>query len=415
MRDGIPADDADGRAAGYAPAVVVVVAGVCAALHVGKLPPAIAALRTELGIGLVGAGFLLSLVQVAGMLAAVAVGAWVDRIGLKRCMALGLAVLGGAGLIGAAARGPGLLLASRAVESFGFLCVVLAATPLLRRIVPPARIERVIGFWGGYMPAGAAAGLLVGPVWIERFGWRSWWDATALVSFAALALVLRVVPAPVAPAAPVVEGVGARLVRTLSHRGPWLAALLFGVYSSQWLAVIGFLPTIYEQAGVDPGLRGVLTALAALVNFAGNVAAGALLARGVSPSKVLAGGYATMAVSAFLAFHGAGDDGLPMAGRYGAVLCFSGVGGLVPATLFALALRVAPDGRTVATTVGWMQQVSAFGQFCGPPLVAALAARVGGWHWTWAATGALSLAGLVLAWRLAAAGVGERRSVRSER
>ena len=54
-----------------------------------------------------------------------------------------------------------------------------------------------------------------------------------------------------------------RLKLTLGARGPWLVALTFALYSSQWLAVIGFLPTIYTQAGVAPALTGVLTALAA--------------------------------------------------------------------------------------------------------------------------------------------------------
>jgi MFS family permease len=82
--------------------------------------------------------------------------------------------------------------------------------------------------------------------------------------------------------------------------------------------------------------------------------------------------------------------------RYGAVLLFSSVGGLIPATLFTLAVRLAPSERTLSTTVGWVQQWSALGQFAGPPLVAAVASATGGWQWTWAATGACSVAGLLL-------------------
>jgi MFS family permease len=64
-------------------------------------------------------------------------------------------------------------------------------------------------------------------------------------------------------------------------------------------------------------------------------------------------------------------------------------------------VRLAPDQQSISTTVGWVQQWSALGQFAGPPLVSWLASRVGGWQWTWAATGALALLGLVLARRLA--------------
>ena len=73
------------------------------------------------------------------------------------------------------------------------------------------------------------------------------------------------------------------------------------------------------------------------------------------------------------------------------------VGGLIPGTLFSLAVRVAPDDGTVSTTVGWMQQWSAFGQFAGPPLAAWAAARCRGWHVIWWVTAAFGLAGLCVA------------------
>lgn len=73
------------------------------------------------------------------------------------------------------------------------------------------------------------------------------------------------------------------------------------------------------------------------------------------------------------------------------------VGGLIPATLFSLAVALAPGERTVSTTVGWMQQWSSMGQFVGPPLVAWVASRTGSWESSWWVTGACALAGLGLA------------------
>ncbi|HVE53107.1 MAG TPA: MFS transporter, partial [Ramlibacter sp.] len=193
-------------------------------------------------------------------------------------------------------------------------------------------------------------------------------------------------------------GTHGRIARTLRSRGPWLASLAFAVYSAQWLAVIGFLPTIYAQAGLATAYAAFATALAAAVNMVGNIASGRLLQRGVPGPVLLHAGYVAMGAGAFLAFAPWGEAGTVQALlRYAGVLVFSGVGGLIPGTLFSLAVRVAPDDGTVSTTVGWMQQWSSFGQFAGPPIAAWAAARAGGWHVTWWVTGACALAGMLIA------------------
>jgi MFS transporter, CP family, cyanate transporter len=111
---------------GLSPPLIVIAAGVCAALHVGKLPPAIGALQHALDMSLVQAGFLLSLVQLAGMAAGIAFGAWADSIGLRRSMMVGLSILALASAAGGLAGSSEMLLMFRAVEGFGFLLVVLS-------------------------------------------------------------------------------------------------------------------------------------------------------------------------------------------------------------------------------------------------------------------------------------------------
>lgn len=381
--------------------LLVILAGVCAALHVGKLPPAVGALRQALGISLVDAGFLLSMVQLAGMTTAVAMGAWVDTLGLRRGIIAGLSILAAASIAGGFATAPLPLLLLRAVEGFGFLMVVLPAPALVRALVPPGRVNQMMGLWGAYMPLGTAIALLVGAQWIAAFGWRSWWWGIGALSAAMALVIAAAIPAPSAQQMQArAARLGERLKLTLSRRGPWLLAAAFATYSSQWLAVVGFLPTIYEHAGIAPGTRGVLTALAAAVNMIGNIAAGRMLQKGVRPVTLLRIGFLTMGSCAVVAFAGADGGGAPATLRYLAVLAFSLFGGFIPATLFSLAMRFAPDERTISTTVGWIQQWSAFGQFAGPPVVAWIASRAGGWHWTWAATGSAALAGLLLSGRI---------------
>jgi MFS family permease len=379
------------------PALVVILAGVVAALHIGKLPPAIPVLRDALGLTLVQAGFLLSLVQFAGMTVGVVFGVVADGLGNRRSMSLGLALLAIVSTLGGLSHGVARLMLLRAAEGFGFLLVVLPAPGFVRSLVEPRRASVIMGVWGAYMPLATALALLVGPLAIAAIGWRGWWWALAALSAAMAIWLRRAVPADASHAAPASSSPWLmRLRRTLAAPGPWLVAVLFALYSGQWLAVIGFLPSIYVQSGIVGSAAGVLTATVAAANMLGNIGSGRLLQRGVAPSRLLRIGFATMALAAIATFAGSGDAGLPPALRYAAVLLFSSVGGLVPATLFALAVRFAPGEGTLSTTVGWVQQWSAFGQFAGPPLVAAVASTTGNWQWTWVATGACSVAGLLL-------------------
>ncbi len=392
-------------------AYVVIAAGVAAALHVGKLSPALPVLERALGVTLVQAGFLLSLVQLAGMVLGLAVGLAADGLGLRRSMLSGLLLLSLASLLGGWARDAYTLLALRAVEGLGFLLVSMPAPSLIRHLVDPQRMSVMLGLWGTYMPLGTALALLCGPLVIALSGWELWWWGLAVLTLGMAWWVWRVVPSDrlrtPPPASVVVSTQRAwtlRLSQTLSAPGPWLVALSFAVYSGQWLAVIGFLPTIYAQAGVAGGVSAVLTALVAAVNMVGNIASGRLLGRGVRPQGLLYTGFAVMGLGTLLAFFvwplAAEGAGLPVTVRFLAVLIFSMVGGMIPGTLFSLAVRLAPGEGTVSTTVGWMQQWASLGQFVGPPLVAWVASGAGGWHWTWGVTGACSGMGLLLAWRL---------------
>lgn len=392
------------------PALVVILGGVCAALHVGKLPPALATLQAALGLTLVQAGFLLSLVQLAGMSAGVAFGVLADGLGLRRSMLIGLGVLAAASAAGGLATQVPALMLLRACEGFGFLLVVLPAPALVRRLVPPTRMSLMLGIWGAYMPLATALALLLGPLVIAAAGWRAWWWALSGLTLAMAGWLARAVPqgAATAPGTPAFVGAPAaampwttRLSRTLAAPGPWLVALTFSMYSGQWLAVIGFLPVIYREAGVGLAATGLLTALAAAANMVGNVAAGRLLQRGWPAPRLLALGFVTMALAALAAFADTPAGTMPALARYLAVLLFSMVGGVIPGTLFSLAVRLAPGEAMLGSTVGWMQQWSALGQFAGPPLVAWVASQVGGWQLTWLATGSCSLGGLGLAAALA--------------
>ena len=391
---------------GLSPAWIVVAAGVSASLHVGKLPPAVGMLQEQLGVSLVQAGFLLSTVQVAGMVLGLAVGLMADRWGLRRTLLIGLLLMAAASAMGAAATGFVWLLMTRVLEGLGFLLTVMPGPGLIRRSVPAHELSARMGWWGSYMPLGSATALMLGPWVLRAAGWQFWWLLLGVTSLLAALAVWRWVPADeahvanadAASLATEQHAWHARLLQTVRSSGPWLVAVSFAVYSCQWIGLVGFLPTIYAQAGLSAQMAGLLTALMAAANVLGNVASGRLLQSGWSPKRSLQTGFVIMGLCGVLAFvQWNGESLLPLAGRFLAVVCFSAVGGLIPGTLFTAAVHLAPNTNTVSTTVGFMQQLSCVGQFAGPPMLAALASWAGGWQFSWAMMLALCAVGWLLA------------------
>lgn len=378
----------------------LVLVGICAALHIWKLPPALPELQRELGLDLVESGFLLSLVQLGGMTLGLAVGLVAERIGLRRCILIGLGILALASAGGTLFQTKTMILIFRAVEGCGFLMVAMPVPGLIKRLVPPHYISRVMALWSCYMPVGTVVILLAGSWLLSLGSWRMLWLLLAALTLLMLWLTRRIIPADprttensdTATHPPV----WAMVRTTLASRKVWLIALIFGVYAAQWIAIIGFLPTIYATAGISGTTAGVLTALVAGSNIIGNLGAGRLLHQGIGARKLLITGFLTMMICAFIAF----GMGQSTTVQFFAILVFSIVGGLIPATLFVLALRYAPTPQTTSATIGWMQQCSSLGQFSGPPVVAWVVNLSGGWEWTWIATGSYALLGIVLAMQI---------------
>ena len=378
------------------PAVLVVLAGIVAAMHVGKVAPAIPILRAQLDVSLVQAGWLLSLSQMAGMLTAVFVGMFADGFGLRRSVLWGLVLLGLlSGLAGLTTSAPQLLL-MRAIEGAAILMVIVPAPALLRSLVDPDRLSTAMGFWGTFMPTGTATALLLGPALMAHFGWATWWETLGAIALL-MALLFNIGIPRVAVAVAGARPPAANLQRLrLVWRTPqvWRVALAFACYSGQWLVIIGFLPTLLQTGGMSAGLAGTIAAIASAVNIVGNIAGGRLLQKGVPSQRVLGIAFATMAAGAFVVFGAPSDT--PLIVKLVAVLMFSGVGGMIPGSLFSLAVRAAPTEDTASTALGWTTQMSLLGQFSMPPIAAALATAHGSWGLTWVVTVSLCLIGILL-------------------
>lgn len=377
--------------------MAIVCVGVVAAMHIWKLPSALASIDSELGLGLVRAGVLLGIIQVASMLGGLAVAWFGEQLGLRRMLAAGLVLLAAGSCAGAFATGVPLLMASRAVEGVGFLLCTVLAPALIRECCPPSRLNAAMAGWGAFQGTAALLGFAVSALLLEAVSWRVLWLAMAVFALAMLVPLLKLVPAEEAkPGGQGVESAGRLVLATVRSGGPWIAGLVFACYTIQWMAVMGFLPSIYQAVGASSLAAGLLSALVGGVNVLGALGSGVLMQRGSNPNAMLVVCFSVMALSSVGVFAFDWGAGAGLIVQLAFAVLFSMVGGAAPAILSRIAVDLAPSGGSVAAVIGLMQQIFNVGNFFGPFLIAWVALAVGGWHGSWWLTGAFSALGIAL-------------------
>lgn len=376
-------------------------AGVVGAFQVGKAPPMLLAIRSELGMSLFLAGWILSIFSVIGFLVGSVAGALADSFGHRRLLLMGLCFLALGSLAGSFAPGASLLLATRALEGLGFLIIVVTAPSLVVKVTNAKDLRLSLAVWSCFLPAGASTIMLLIPLVNLGLGWRGLWQANAVILIAyALWVKRETAHLPGREHAPDRRRGKLRqdLLLTLTSGGPVLLASIFTTYSLQWLAVMGFLPTLLaEEYGLSPGRASVLTAIMVAMNVPGNLMGGWLLHRGFQRWKLIA--FASIVMGACSL--GIYSSNLPFFARYAACLLFSAVGGLLPASVLGGAPVYAPSPNQVATTNGLIMQGGQFGQIIGPPVLALVVSMGGGWKsapWLLGGSAAIGVAlSLVLA------------------
>ncbi|WP_286731563.1 CynX/NimT family MFS transporter [Acinetobacter sp. UBA1297] len=372
----------------------IIFAGYLAAIHVGKLSAGLPILQQEIGLSLTQAGLALSLVQAAGMCFALSLGGLSQYFGLKRCLTLGLVILGCASMGSLWINDLYSLFIFRFIEGIGFLFITLCAPALLKQLSTPESLNLKMGLWGSYMGLGVGLALLFIPFLLEFWSWQQIWNMLGLSCLLLAAVVYLQLP-PINKIQNSSFPLFIKLLRTtLSHPPVLILALIFACYTSQWLTVIGFLPTLYLDEQISLKVAGTLTALVSVSNILGTFASGFLLHRGLAPARLISIGFILMVMMCWLAF--STYFNLSFGLKYLAIMVFSILGGFIPTTIFAISLHYAPQPNATATSIGLVLQVSAFAQLTVPPLTAALISYTQLWSMiAWVST-ILSVLGLIL-------------------
>jgi hypothetical protein len=359
---------------------LLICAGIIAAFQVGKAAIAVPALRDVLGLTLFYASWIVGALGALGAVIGVPAGLLLSLFPPRRTLILGLTVLGIGSLAGSMMESGSLVLVTRVLEGFGFVCTILSAPRLFALVTVPRDTPLSFALWGCYMPTGSAIMMLAGPAFIGAFGWQGLWlfNGVLPIGYALLVSQLDI------PGADTVHKSGRTLYGDLREGfrtpGPILLGLAFGLYTFQYFALASLFPALLvERLGQSIAAAGLISAGAVLANAAGNLAAGVFLRTGVPLWTILIGGYVASAVLAFGIF----NEATPVAAVATLAAISLAITGLIPASLFAAAPVIGTTPALLGITLGLTTQIGISGQLFGPTVLAAFVER---YDWSYAPT-----------------------------
>ena len=361
----------------------IILAGYLAAIHIGKLSVVLPTLQKELQLTLTQAGLSISIVQGAGMLFALAIGAFSEKLGLKRCLIGGLIILGASSIAGFWIDNIAMLYFFRFTEGIGFLTISLCAPAILKRISQPETISFKMGLWSSYMGLGVSIAVFTIPFILEFLRWQQIWGILGLLCFvSALLIQLFLNLDTTSSTAPTsVSSTQSSLSQiigtTLTHPPIICLALVFACYASQWTSVTSFLPSLYVENGLSLKMTGLLVSLVVVANLGGTFGAGMLLQKGWTTQMLLTIGFVGMFITSILTF--TTNSWLPFEIQFLNAVLFSMIGGVIPTTIFSMTLHYAPFASAAAASMGLVIQCSALVQFFVPPLSAAFVSATHTW------------------------------------
>lgn len=380
-------------------------AGVVAAAHVGKLPAALPFIRADLGVDLVTAGWIASLISVTSFVLGLAAGSIADVIGQRRLVLFGMSAFAVGGILGSLAPDAETLLLARFIEGLGFASATISGGAIIAQATDLRDRSWAMGVWAAYMPFGFGGLLLASTPVIEQVGWRALWLVVAAISVLWASVFYRATRKWTAPTPRHGDETDflRNIRRAVGAPGATLVAASFALYAAQHISFMVWLPTMVRDTwNTGVFLAAAIPALVLICNAGGSYCAAWAMRRGAPLWLLLVAGAIGMGLTELGIF----TTALPPAARFILALAFGIAGGLIPAAALAATPVYAPSPALIGSLNGLMVMGSNAGQLLGPPALAAARERTGSWE------GALWLM-LVLAVASAACALASRPAERA--
>ena len=353
-------------------------AGIVAATHIGKLPPALPEIRLALDAGLVTGGWIASMISCTGFALGLVAGSLADRLGQRQVLIFGLLAMTAGSLLGAFAQSGEVMLLSRFIEGVGYTSVTITGAGMITHVTAAGDRKWALGIWSSYVPVGFSVMLLAGALVLEAWGWRTLWLISSGITVVWAGIVWKATLGWQRQSGNVaMTSMLNNVTRCLASPGALLAAGCFALYASQHISMMAWLPSYMREVyGSSTLVAAVVPAVVLMFNAIGNWFSAWAMGRGVSIWSLLAVGAIGMGLSQigiFSAF-------LPDTARLGFAVLFGIFGGMVPAAALGSVAIYTPSPSQIGTMNGLMVMGTSTGMLFGPPAVAAMRAVMGNWN-----------------------------------
>ena len=353
-------------------------AGIVAATHIGKLPPALPEIRLALDAGLVTGGWIASMISCTGFALGLVAGSLADRLGQRQVLIFGLLAMTAGSLLGAFAQSGEVMLLSRFIEGVGYTSVTITGAGMITHVTAAGDRKWALGIWSSYVPVGFSVMLIAGALVLEAWGWHTLWLISSGITVVWAGIVWKATLGWQRQSGNVaMTSMLNNVTRCLASPGALLAAGCFALYASQHISMMAWLPSYMREVyGSSTLVAAVVPAVVLMFNAIGNWVSAWAMGGGVSIWSLLAVGAIGMGLSQigiFSAF-------LPDTARLGFAVLFGIFGGMVPAAALGSVAIYTPSPSQIGTMNGLMVMGTSTGMLFGPPAVAAMRAVMGNWN-----------------------------------
>lgn len=331
--------------------------GLLAAAQFAKLTltiDALSALYAGMPVPLAVSG-----VSVVGIAGGALAGFFVAKIGARRAVLWAVAVSGILALIQGLEMPFWAFMATRILEGFGHLLLVVALPTMMVVLAKPGDKSVVMGLWGTFFGVGYALLALIIPGLEAWGGVRGVYAGHGMLLAAIFPILWMALPRVMAAEAvmPNIITVHRAIYANPRYFAPGLG---HGIYTSIFIALVAFLPAALDAIWLTPVLP--------LANLTGTFLAG-FIARHIAASRLSIGGFAVAGILFAL---------LGATGSILIALCAMFATGVTAGANFAAVPEFNATPEDQARANGAMAQVGNIGTFCGTPLYALVAASLWG-------------------------------------